>query len=99
MGPAADLTLYRIAQEALTNARKHAGPLAEVDLTLRAVDDGVELEVTDSGRGAPTRAPGTGRGLQGMHERAGAVGGRLTAKPKSRGGWLVRVWVPEGTSR
>lgn len=96
LSPGADLTLYRVAQEALSNVRKHAGPTARAILTLRSADGGIELEISDSGRGTPTRAPGTGTGLQGMRERVEAVGGRVTMGSKSRGGWLVRAWVPAG---
>lgn len=94
LSPGADLSLYRVAQEALTNIRKHAGPNARAIVTLRSAEGGTELEISDSGRGTPTRAPGTGTGLRGMRERVEAVGGRLVVGPKPRGGWLVRAWVP-----
>ncbi|WP_432558831.1 histidine kinase [Granulicoccus sp. GXG6511] len=99
LSPGAHLTLYRVAQEALSNVRKHAGPAARTILTLRPADGGLELEISDSGRGRSAGAHGTGTGLQGMHERVEAVGGRLTVGPKSRGGWLVRAWVPAGGAR
>ncbi|MDX2377947.1 sensor histidine kinase [Microbacterium sp. LRZ72] len=86
------LNLYRIAQEALTNVRKHAGPSATADIRLRYTADTVELEITNTGRVPPP--VGDGVGLIGMRERAGASGGTLEVGPRSRGGYLVRVSVP-----
>lgn len=94
LSTAGELTLFRVAQEALTNARKHAGPQARVHLRVRSVEDGVEVEVSDDGRGALERSVGTGTGLVGMCERVRAVGGQVSAGAKSNGGWLVRAWVP-----
>ncbi|POH63307.1 histidine kinase [Cryobacterium zongtaii] len=95
------LSLYRIAQEALTNTRKHAGSGATAELRLRYEPDAVELEVTDTGRGirpavgspAAQSAPG-GLGQQGMRERVAAVGGSLELANRPRGGYLVRARVP-----
>jgi signal transduction histidine kinase len=96
------LTLYRVAQEALTNTRKHAGAGATADLRLRYEEDAVELEVADTGRGAlPPSAraggvPGTSGGLgqQGIRERIAAVGGTVELGNRPRGGYLVRARVP-----
>lgn len=103
------LSLYRIAQEALTNTRKHAGAGATAELRLRYEPDAVELEVTDTGRGArrpagasvtPSAGTGTGVGVagglgqQGMRERVAAVGGTLELANRPRGGYLVRARVP-----
>lgn len=86
------VNIYRIAQEALTNARRHGGPDAAADVRLRYSADAVELEVSNSGRtAAPARA---GLGIVGMRERAAASGGTLEAGPRTRGGYLVRVRVP-----
>ncbi|WP_426322503.1 sensor histidine kinase [Microbacterium sp. E-13] len=84
---------YRVAQEALTNARRHGGPDAAADVRLRYTDDAVELEVANTGRvvAAPMRP---GLGLVGMRERAAASGGELEAGPRGRGGFLVRLRVP-----
>ena len=95
------LSLYRIAQEALTNTRKHAGAGATAELRLRYETDAVELEVTDTGRGAPQRSAGAkvaagGLGQQGMRERVAAVGGTLELANRPRGGYLVRARVPLG---
>ena len=83
---------YRIAQEALTNARRHGGPDAAADVRLRYGADDVELEVTNTGRGAWLDRPGLG--IVGMRERAAASGGTLEVGPRARGGFLVRVRIP-----
>jgi len=92
--PAIELTLYRVAQEALTNAAKHAGPSARVEVRLRGRSKTVELEVADDGIGMRTGLPGTGTGLIGMRERVTAVGGTLETGSKPRGGFRVRAEVP-----
>lgn len=101
-----DVTLYRVAQEALTNVRKHAGRGATAEVRLRFDEDRVELEVSDNGvrqtlAADPTRErPSSGFGLRGMRERLGAVGGYLETgrRETSRGpgtpGFLVRATVP-----
>jgi signal transduction histidine kinase len=92
---AVDLTAYRIAQEALTNAVKHA-PGGRVDVDLRYLDGVLAVEVRNDvhHRHAPP-ADGSGTGLLNMRERADAVGGTLTAGP-AEGGWLVRAELPVG---
>lgn len=85
--------LYRIAQEALTNARRHSGPDARADVVLRYGGDDVELEIVSTGRNAATGSR-TGLGIVGMRERAAASGGRIEIGPRARGGFLVRVRVP-----
>jgi signal transduction histidine kinase len=89
--PALDLTAYRIAQEALTNALKHAGP-AETDMTIRYEAAAIEIDVWN---GIAEAAPGTGtgHGLVGMRERASLFGGRLDVGPAGTG-WRVRAWLP-----
>jgi len=72
------LTLYRIAQEALTNTRKHAGAGATAELRLRYETDAVELEVSDTGRGAHPRSTSSGAGSgAGAGAGSGAVAGGL----------------------
>ena len=83
---------YRIAQEALTNARRHGGPDAAADVRLRYGPNDLELEVTNSGRGAWLDRPGLG--IVGMRERAAASGGALEVGPRARGGFLGRVRIP-----
>ena len=87
------VNLYRIAQEALTNARRHGGPSAAAEVRLRYTDDRlVELEVVNTGRSM--REPRPGLGQLGMRERAAASGGSIEIGPRERGGFRVRVAVP-----
>nr|WP_221420931.1 sensor histidine kinase [Conyzicola lurida] len=86
-------TVYRVAQEALTNVRKHGGGRATVDVRLRYLADGVELEVADTGVGRGLTSSGTGLGHVGMRERLAAVGGELEVGPRARGGYLVRARI------
>jgi signal transduction histidine kinase len=100
LSPALELSLYRVAQEALTNVVKHApGARACVDLAVLA--DRVRLEVTDDGGPAGRRpadpeepGPGEGHGIVGMRERVGAFGGRLVAEPLSGHGFHVLAEIP-----
>jgi two-component system sensor histidine kinase UhpB len=91
---ATELVVYRVAQEALTNAHRHAGA-AEVRLTLTRVGDRVVLEVADDGRGTSRLVPGAG--VRGMHERARLVGGELTLVSRPRRGTTVTLSVPAGS--
>src|SRR5690606_5299018 len=86
------VNLYRIAQESLTNARRHAGVGAQADVRVRYDDRGVELEVVNTGR--TVLAPRPGLGQLGMRERALASGGTIEIGPRERGGWRVRARVP-----
>ncbi|GAA4527348.1 histidine kinase [Amycolatopsis samaneae] len=89
---AVDLTAYRIAQEALTNAVKHA-PGGRVVLDIRREGAVLTIEVSSELRRDPAAADGTGTGLLNMRERATAVGGTLSAGP-SGADWLVRAELP-----
>jgi signal transduction histidine kinase len=88
-----DLTAYRIVQEGLTNARKHA-PGATVDLSLRWRPAELEIEVTDHGPGPPANSNGAGHGLIGMRERASLYGGSLRTGPGPGGGFRVLARLP-----
>jgi signal transduction histidine kinase len=89
----ARLAVYRTAQEALTNVRRHA-EAERVDLRLRYADDGTWLTVEDRGRPAADEAEdGLGYGLTGMRERAELLGGRLAAAPTSDG-FRVELFLP-----
>lgn len=93
--PQAAIAVYRTAQEALTNARKHA-PGAPVTTTLSFVDHETVLTVTNqapSGAAEPLAATGGGYGLDGLTERAELLGGTLRAGPDARG-WTVELRVP-----
>jgi signal transduction histidine kinase len=87
-----ELAAYRIVQESLTNARKHAGQ-AKAQVIVRYGDGALELEITDDGRGRSAGHPG-GHGLVGMRERAALYGGELRAGPRSEGGFGVHARLP-----
>ncbi|MER5883016.1 histidine kinase [Streptomyces sp. NPDC001941] len=88
-------TAYRIAQEALTNARKHA-PGTEVTVTVRGrAGDGLTVEVANPAPDGPVPpVPGSGQGLIGLTERATLAGGRLDHGRTPDGGFAVRSWLP-----
>jgi signal transduction histidine kinase len=89
-----DLAAFRILQEALTNVIRHAGTS---NATVRVVHDGemLVLEVEDDGRGLPSNGgAGLGTGIQGMRERAAALGGALDAGPRPGGGFRVLARLP-----
>ncbi len=87
-----DVAAYRILQEALTNAVRHAGP-CRVTADVRVSGGDLLVEVLDDGRGAAAGG-GPGNGIVGMQERAAAVGGSLTAGPRPGGGFAVRARLP-----
>jgi signal transduction histidine kinase len=89
--PGVDLTAYRIAQEALTNARRHA-PGADVDIELHYENGTLRLEVRDNGPGATDESDG--HGIVGMRERAEMIGGTLQAGPRDGGGFSVLADLP-----
>ena len=101
LDPGVELAAYRIVQEALTNARRHA-PGAAVDVELRYGDDALWLRVRDNGPGPPGQPAGGnghsgGHGLLGMRERANAVGGSLVTGPAPGGGFFVAAVLPART--
>lgn len=108
LAPGLDLTAYRVVQEALTNAMKHAGPAAAT-VSLHYREDAVVIDVRDDGgrdhrpglapsqsRTAPVTT-GAGRGLLGLHERLSLYGGEFDAGPRPAGGWRVTATLPDGT--
>jgi signal transduction histidine kinase len=88
-----DLAAYRIVQEALTNARRHA-PGADVEVVLSYDDQDVHLRVRDYGPGAPDGGPVEGHGLMGMRERAILAGGSFSVGQAEGGGFEVDVLLP-----
>jgi signal transduction histidine kinase len=97
--PGVDVSAYRIVQEALTNALKHAGP-ARARVRVCYEPDAVVVEVSDDGAGAKVpAAPGSGHGLVGIRERAAIVGGEVDAGPGPAGGYVVRARLPYAVQR
>ena len=97
LSPGADLALFRIAQEALTNAINHA-PGAPIRVRVAVKDGSVDLEVVN---GVPTgvdSGPGSGRGLIGMRQRVELYNGELESGPSPEGGFRVRVSLPLETT-
>jgi signal transduction histidine kinase len=92
--PAMQVALYRIAQEAITNAARHAGA-REIVLRLETAPDRVRLAVEDDGPGNPTLAPDySGQGLLGMRERAASFGGTLSLGPRRPVGHVLDLQLP-----
>jgi two-component system, NarL family, sensor histidine kinase UhpB len=92
LGPEVELVIYRVAQEALTNAFRHAGA-SQVRVALRREHDGVVLSVADDGRGLPAPMPAQATGLAGMRERAILIDGRLEIDSPPGEGVEVRLTV------
>jgi signal transduction histidine kinase len=88
-----DLSAYRVVQEALTNALKHAGHASAI-VTLRYGESDVTIEVADDGAG--TKKKSGGHGLIGMRERIGVFGGTFAAGPRDSGGFAVSARLPIG---
>lgn len=87
------LVVYRVAQEALSNATRHSGA-GKVAVTLRRDNDGVELEVSDDGRGFAFDESEGGLGIAGMRERALLIGAKLTIESRPGHGTTVRLVIP-----
>jgi signal transduction histidine kinase len=92
---AVDQAAYRILQESITNAIRHAGP-ARVTVSLTFRPDELELRVADDGRGPRDAGHGAdrGQGIVGMRERAALLGGELTAGARPGGGFQVQARLP-----
>ncbi len=91
LSPAASMTLYRAAQEGLTNAQKHA-QASEIVVSLRFLAKAVRLMVQDNGLGAS--GGGGGFGLAGLRERAEQLGGTFSAAPRAEGGFEIDLVLP-----
>ncbi|MCZ2403095.1 sensor histidine kinase [Paenarthrobacter sp. Z7-10] len=96
--PGAELTAYRVVQEALTNVLKHAGPNATASASLRWQSRGLAIEVLDDGRGAAADSVAGGvhggNGIRGMAERTKLYDGTLTARPRTGGGFQISAFIP-----
>jgi signal transduction histidine kinase len=91
-----DLAAYRIVQESLSNAARHA-PGARVTVTISYGSETLRVSVADDGAHTAVNAPsGGGQGLVGMHERVTLLGGTLKAGPTEENGWSVDIGLPYG---
>ena len=97
VSPGVDISAYRIVQEALTNALKHA-QARRAGVRVVYGSDRVEIEVSDDGAGAGSAPNGAGHGLSGMRERAALYGGHFEAGPAAGGGWTLRASLPRDPS-
>jgi signal transduction histidine kinase len=100
--PSVSATVFRVAQESVTNARWHARDATRVDVRVRGEDDAVHVAVVDAGTGrggSSARGPGSRHGITGMRERVEALGGHLDAGPRPGGGWAVAVSIPRAARR
>jgi len=93
--PGLGLSVYRVVQEALTNALRHSGA-DRTAVLVRYLPDEIELEVSDDGDGIGTSGSGDGHGLTGMRERVALYGGQLRAERRSEGGFAVHARLPLG---
>ncbi len=94
-----DAAVYRLAQESLTNALRHAHQASRVEIHLVEGDGRLRLSVTDDGRLDPARRVSHGFGLLGMTERVQLLGGTLHAGPSPAGGWAVTAELPTEVRR
>lgn len=97
LSPAVGAAVFRIAQESVTNAVRHARRATQTQVQVAATDAGVRVSIVDDG--APATPSGGGFGLQGMAERAALLGGRLEAGPRPGGGWQVVAELPVVVTR
>lgn len=94
-----DAAVYRIAQEAVTNAIRHARHVTVINIDVSRVGEDLRLRVTNDGSARPVSGGQPGYGVAGMAERAHLLGGSLTAGPTPQGGWLVEAVLPVRVSR
>ena len=92
--PGVGVSVYRVVQEGITNANRHAGPGASIDVRVTCTATDVDVRVEDNGRGASASRSTEGYGLIGMRERVASVGGTFGAGPRPGGGWRVDARFP-----
>ena len=94
LGPAVGSATYRIAQESVTNALRHARNATRIDVQVVGDQDAVRLSVRDDGDQVHASSVNAGYGLVGMTERAALLGGTLEAGPGADHGWVVDAVLP-----
>ena len=99
LGPSVEAALYRLAQESITNAVRHAKHATRIDVIVDGDVQQVQLTVVDDGDALQPAQTWSGYGLVGMSERAALLGGNLQAGPRPHGGWEVNAVLPKGGSR
>jgi signal transduction histidine kinase len=97
--PSVGAAVYRLAQESITNAVRHARHATRIDVRVTGDDDCVRLTVADDGDAGSAARPTSGFGLVGMTERANLLGGTLEAGPDQGRGWTVNAVLPRAGSR
>ncbi|WP_328988503.1 histidine kinase [Kribbella sp. NBC_01245] len=95
VGPSVGAALYRIAQESITNAVRHARHATRIEVRVIGDDDCVRLTVSDDGEAGPAPGNSLGYGLVGMTERALLLGGSFAAGPGPDRGWTVEAVLPK----
>ena len=98
LSPAVSSALYRLAQESITNARRHARNATRIEVHVSADGATVRLRVRDDGDNVGSRSPSAGYGLVGMSERAAMLGGTCEAGPAPDRGWMVTAVLPRNAS-
>jgi signal transduction histidine kinase len=93
LSPVAELAVFRVVQEALTNTIKHAGPGASAEVEFVWTPEALTVTLRDDGSD-PSPPRGSGHGLTGMRERLAAIGGSVTAGPGDREGFQITAWLP-----
>ncbi len=99
LGPAVGAAAYRIAQESVTNALRHARNATRIDVQVVGGDHAVRLTVRDDGEPVHASSVASGYGVVGMTERAALLGGTLAAGPGPDHGWLVDATLPRARPR
>ncbi|KRE30205.1 sensor histidine kinase [Agromyces sp. Soil535] len=97
--PALQLAVYRIVQEGLTNALRHAADAQHVDVRIERGDEVVTVVVEDDATHPATQITGAGRGLAGLRERVALYGGTLDAGPRPGGGWRLQATLQAASDR
>lgn len=94
LSPSIDATLYRLAQESITNALRHATNATQINVAIDGKPDSVRLTVRDNGDAGSSLRGGSGYGIIGMTERASLLGGTLNAGRDAKSGWTVTAVIP-----